>query len=170
MAHSPTPPAPNTATDSFTRTPRVLRITPAPVSTAQPIIDVTSVATSWSKGTTRRSESRVYSVHVAGPAGTAWPCHCTCTRARGALDRSTIHPGGHDVVAFLHVGDLVAPGDDHTGRLMPQQGGIDGRRATVRGLWRAMDLVQLGVTDTAGKEFDQHLIRLRVGESDIIDD
>jgi hypothetical protein len=34
-----------------------LRITPVPVSTAQPIIDVTSVATSLSRGTTRRSES-----------------------------------------------------------------------------------------------------------------
>jgi hypothetical protein len=74
------------------------------------------------------------------------------------------------VVAFLHMGDLVARGDDHTGRLMPQQGGIDGRRATVRGLGRAMDLVQLGMTDPTGKEFDEHLIRLRIGEDDIIED
>src|SRR5262245_39000369 len=83
MAHSPTPPAPNTATDSFTRTSRVLRITPAPVSTAQPTIDVTSVATSLSRGTTSRSESKVYSVHVAGPAGTAWLFHCTRSVGRG---------------------------------------------------------------------------------------
>ena len=32
-----------------------------------------------------------------------------------------------------------------------------------------MDLVQLGVTDTAGKEFDQHLIRLRIRERDVSD-
>jgi hypothetical protein len=73
------------------------------------------------------------------------------------------------VVAFLHVGDLVARGDDHAGRLMPQQGRIDSRRATVRGLGCAMNLMQLGVTDTAGKEFNQYLIRLRIGEANIID-
>ena len=33
-----------------------------------------------------------------------------------------------------------------------------------------MHLVQLGVTDTTGKEFDQHLIRLRIGEGNIIND
>ena len=60
---------------------------------------------------------------------------------RGALDCTAIHPGSDDVVAFLHVGDLGTLGDDHTSRLMPQQGGIDGRRATVRGLGRAMNLV-----------------------------
>ena len=74
------------------------------------------------------------------------------------------------MVAFLHMSDLVALGHDHTGRLMPQQGGRDGRRAAVRSLGRAMDLVQLGVTDPAGKEFDQYLIRLRIGEGDVIDD
>ena len=68
------------------------------------------------------------------------------------------------------MGDLLARGDDHAGRLVPQQGGIDGRRTAVRGLGGAMDLVQLGVTDTAGKKFDQHLIRLRIGEGDVIDD
>ena len=73
------------------------------------------------------------------------------------------------MVAFLHMRDLVPLGDDHAGCLMPQQGGIDSWRATVRSLRRAMDLVQLGVTDTAGKEFDQHLIRLRIRERDVID-
>src|SRR5262249_56541679 len=88
----------------------------------------------------------------------------------GALDRAPIYPGGHDMVAFLHVGDLAPFGNDHAGCLMPQQGGIDGRRASVRGLWRTMDLVQLGVTDTAGKEIDQYLIRLGIGEGNVIDD
>jgi hypothetical protein len=33
-----------------------------------------------------------------------------------------------------------------------------------------MDLMQLRVTDTTGKEFEQHLIGLRIGEGDVIDD
>src|SRR4029453_18150173 len=172
MAHSPTPPAPNTATDSFTRTPRVLRITPAPVSTAQPIIDVTSVATSWSRGTTTRSESRVYSVHGAGPAGTAWRFHCTCTGARGEAPSPA--PRSTQVVMTWSPSCTWVTwwplATTHTGCLMPQQRGTDGRCTAVRGLGRAVDLVQLGVTDTAGKEFDQHLIRLRIGEGDVIDD
>jgi len=60
-------------------------------------------------------------------------------------------------------------GDDHASRLMPQQGGIDGRCAAVRGLGCAMDLVQLGVTDPACKKSDQYLIRLRIREGDMID-
>jgi dienelactone hydrolase len=51
-AHSPTPLTPNTATDSFTPTSSVLRKTPQPVRTAQPTIDVTTVATPLSRSTT----------------------------------------------------------------------------------------------------------------------
>ena len=48
MMHSPTPPTPITATASFGRTLAELSAAPQPVITAQPMIAVTSVATSAS--------------------------------------------------------------------------------------------------------------------------
>ena len=74
------------------------------------------------------------------------------------------------MVAFLHMGDLVAPGDHHAGCLVPQQGGEDGWGTTVGALGSAMDLVQLRVTDTAGEKLDQDLIRFRIRERDVIND
>ena len=64
-AQSPMPPAPKIATDWPLRTFNVLMIAPAPVMTAQPMIDVTSVGRSLGIGKTTRSDARAYSAQVA---------------------------------------------------------------------------------------------------------
>jgi len=75
MAQRPIPPAPKTATDWALRTLSVLMIAPAPVITAQPMIEVTSVAMSLGIGTTTRSDASAYSAHVAAECETTWPFH-----------------------------------------------------------------------------------------------
>ncbi len=58
----------------------------------------------------------------------------------------------------------------HAGCLVPKQRGKDGRGAAMRRCRGAMDLMQLGMTDAAGKEFNEHLIRGGVGEVHLVND
>ena len=83
---------------------------------------------------------------------------------------SPVHPGGHYVVALPHVANVAPVGHHYPGGLMPQQ---DCRRLLIVGrawLRLAMDLVELGMTNAAGKELYQDLVRFRVWKLDLIDD
>ena len=75
----PTPPAPMMTTELPGRTCAAFNAAPAPVMTAQPMIDVTSVATSLSSGTTicwsatvSRAQVNV-PVNAGAPKMTCWP-------------------------------------------------------------------------------------------------
>ena len=82
------PPAPNTATDCPGRVCRVLMIAPAPVITAQPTIEVTSVGRSFGIGNTTRSWAMAYSAQVAAECITFLPFQLAlyCARSLSAWD------------------------------------------------------------------------------------
>src|SRR5262245_425386 len=73
MTQSPTPPAPNTATELPARTLAELSTAPQPVITAPPMIEVTSVATPSSSFTTNCWSAIVVSAQVNTPVATGAP-------------------------------------------------------------------------------------------------
>jgi hypothetical protein len=69
----------------------------------------------------------------------------------------------HDLVAGRDGGDVRAQLFDDAGALMPEHGRcVAGRIGPGRG-------VEIGVADPAGRQADEHLAGLRLGEIDLLD-
>ena len=79
-----------------------------------------------------------------------------------SCDRRPRHPRYYGVVPLAQVCHLAADAGDDASTLVPEDHGA--------GLLTVVHLVDLGVADAAGEELDRRLVRLRIGDLQLVDE
>ena len=166
---SPTPPTPMMTHESPGRTFAALSAAPAPVITAQPMIEVTSVATSGveldhhllvgnrvarpGEGPDKRRPPELNRLALVGHVGRRGQRRI---RVAAALD-----PRDHDVVALFDVRHVLALGDHHARRLVPEH-----QRQRRIGIGQ---LMQLRMAHAGRELLDHHMRRPGIRQIDVVD-